>query len=453
MKIKFLGATGTVTGSKYLVSIDNQRILVDCGLFQGYKTLRLRNWANFPISPKSIDAVLLTHAHIDHSGYLPLLVKQGFRGPIYATGGTRDLCEILLPDSGFLQEEDARRANKYAYSKHAPALPLYTKADAEIALRQFSVVDFNKPQPLIKNGTVTWFHAGHIIGASSVLLHADQRRLLFSGDLGRPNDPMMKAPEHIPPADFLVLESTYGDRLHDKSDPIEKIGKIIVETAKRGGSILIPAFAVGRAQAILYFIYVLKNKRLIPDIPVFLDSPMGISATRILHHHIDELRLSREICTQFCNIAKYTPTVDESKAIHEFSMPKIIISASGMLTGGRVLHHLKFLGPDPRNTILLTGYQAGGTRGDRLLLGEKEIKMLGEMVPIRAQIEIISNTSAHADYEEILAWISGMKTPPRKVFITHGEPTAALGLKNHIETELRWRCHIPEYLDEENLSP
>lgn len=451
MKLTFLGATETVTGSKYLLESEHQKILVDCGLFQGYKELRLRNWAPLPIDPKLIDAVVITHAHIDHTGYLPLLVKNGFSGPIYATEATYDLCSILLPDSGHIQEEDTKRANKYGYTKHKPALPLYTKADAEIALKQFKIIQYGKPYPYIKDGSITWQRAGHILGSSFIQFDVNGVKTLFTGDMGRLQDPVMKPPATIQALDYLIIESTYGNRLHNKSHPKEKIADIINKTAKRGGTVLIPSFAVGRAQSLLYYLFQLKNEKCIPNLPVFLDSPMAINATDILCKHANEHQLTPEQCHLACNVAKCTNTPDESKAIDQQLMPKIIISASGMATGGRILHHLKFFAPDYRNTILFTGYQAGGTRGARILKGEKEIKLFGQMVPINAQVESLTNTSAHADYEEMLTWLKRFKKPPRKVFITHGESDAANSLKKHIEKELGWKCIVPRYLDKVEL--
>ncbi|MFI4954851.1 MAG: MBL fold metallo-hydrolase RNA specificity domain-containing protein [Gammaproteobacteria bacterium] len=452
MKLTFMGATGTVTGSKYLLTDGSNKILVDCGLFQGYKELRLRNWGELPVDPHTIDAVVLTHAHIDHSGYLPLLVKHGFKGKIYCTPATKDLCSILLPDSGYLQEEEARLANKFHSSKHKPALPLYTKEDAIRSLKHFSVVDFDTPLKLLKTFTIRFHRAGHILGASLVSVKHHSISLLFSGDLGRPHDPVMRAPDIISETDYLVLESTYGDRLHASDDPQEKLGEIIRETAKRGGSVIIPAFAVGRAQTLLYYIYKLKLADKIPYMPIFLDSPMAEDATDLLCRYKNEHRQSEEECNKFCSVATYVKTLDESQEVDNLKIPSIIISASGMATGGRVLHHLKALAPNYRNTILFTGYQAGGTRGDRILKGEREIKIFGEMIPVKAQVESISNLSAHADYQEILDWLCNFKNNPRKVFITHGEPEAALSLKKKIEEKFGWDCVVPHYLQKENLS-
>ena len=447
MELTFLGATETVTGSKYLIKINGNKILVDCGLFQGQKELRLRNWASLPINPANIDAVLITHAHIDHTGYLPLLVKNGFKGPIYATQGTFDLCSILLPDSGYLQEEDAKRANRYHYSKHHPALPLYTKKDAEMALKQFRTVAFGKPYHILPESNVIWHRAGHILGASFIHIHTPTTKLLFTGDMGRETDPIMKPPAIIQETDYLVIESTYGDRLHDRGDPTVKIAKIINETIKHGGSVLIPAFAIGRAQHLLYCLYQLRTTKKIPNIPIYLDSPMAIDATELLSKYTQEHRLTPKECAASCNIAIYTRTIEESKAIYENSMPKIIISASGMMEGGRVLHHVKILAPDFRNTILLTGFQAAGTRGAALIKGERDIKVHGEMFHVRAHIEDLTMLSAHADYKDILSWLKNFTRPPRKVFITHGEPQGALSLKYHIESQLGWDCYIPHYLD------
>lgn len=451
MQITFLGATKTVTGSKYLITVDSKKILVDCGLFQGYKELRLRNWNKLPIDPHQIDAVILTHAHIDHSGYLPLLVKNGFKGKIYCTQGTKDLCAILLPDSGHIQEEDANRANKYHYSKHKPALPLYTREEAIRAIDQFSPIDFNEPTQLFDSLTVTLLPAGHIIGSSLVKLEHKNKSLLFTGDLGRPHHPVMKAPAIIHSADYLVVESTYGDRLHDRSNPLDQLAETINSTVANGGSIVIPAFAVGRSQDILYYLYQLKNDNRIPNIPIFLDSPMAQNVSDLMASHADEHRLTRDQCHAVCQIAHYVKTPDESKELDQSPAPSIIISASGMLEGGRVLHHLKVFLRDHRNTVLLTGYQDPGTRGDRLQRGETEIKIHGEMVPVRAKIVAMSNMSAHADYEEILGWLKHFTHKPIKTFITHGDQDSTASLKSKIEQTLGWKCEIPDYLQSATL--
>jgi metallo-beta-lactamase family protein len=451
MKITFLGANGTVTGSKYLVEVENKKFLVDCGMFQGLKKLRLRNWEKFPVSPRSIDAVLLTHAHIDHSGYLPVLVKNGFEGKVFATQATKELCSILLPDSGYLQEDEARRANKYGYSKHKPAKPLYTKKDALNSLEYFQAVELGHSYRLFDELSFHLSGAGHILGSSFINLTQDKTSIVFSGDIGRPHDPIMKPPAHIQSADYLVMESTYGDRLHEEADPMQQIEEIVNRTIKRGGSVIIPAFAVGRAQMLLYYIYKLKEAEKIPDVPVYLDSPLAIKATNIFNAHSAEHRLTKEITQEVCNVAKYTRTPEESKQIDLDSRPKIVISASGMATGGRILYHLKVFATDPRNTILFVGYQAVGTRGDRMIRGEKEIKIHGEYFQVKAEVEDLHNMSAHADYAEILDWLQNFKNAPRKVFITHGETEAAKSLKEKIEAKFGWDCCIPEYLQTEIL--
>lgn len=451
MKLTFLGAVQTVTGSKYLLNFGTKKILVDCGLFQGLKELSLRNWDIPAFDPANIDAVVLTHAHIDHSGYLPLLVKNGFKGPIYCSAGTYDLCKILLPDSGYLQEEEARLANLLGYSKHKPALPLYTKEDAHIALQQFHSVDFGIEYNIEKVASFTLHHAGHILGASFVMIKSQNTSLLFSGDMGRPYDPIMRPPAIMQTADYLVMESTYGDRTHDPSDPAEQIAGAINHTAKRGGTIIIPAFAVGRAQTMLYYIHQLKKTNRIPNIPVFLDSPMAISATELLCRHANEHRLSPAQCVDICSEVTYVNTAQESKTIDNYHTPMIIISASGMLEGGRVLHHLQAFLPDHRNTVLFTGYQAAGTRGEAIVKGKSEIKIHGSMVPVEAEIIVMENLSAHADANEILAWLKNFNKPPKETFLTHGEPQAAEVLKEKIETELRWNCVIPKYLDTHEL--
>ncbi len=452
MEITFLGATQTVTGSKYLVSHQGKKILIDCGLFQGLKELRLRNWAAFPISPKEIDAVILTHAHIDHSGYLPLLAKNGFRGKIYSTPGTFDLCKILLPDSGHLQEEEARYANKKGFSKHKPALPLYTQKDAEHVLSQFEAIDFNQSTSLGNEFDFLFYPAGHILGAALVLLRWKEKSLLFTGDLGRPHDLIMNPPTQISSTDYLVTESTYGNRLHPQTDLKEEMAQIIRRTVARGGVIVVPAFAVGRAQALLYLVYELKREKKIQDIPVFLNSPMATDATHLYCTYHSEHRLRSEECKGMCNAAKFVHSVEESKALNQRKDPMIIISASGMATGGRVLHHLKAFAPDSKNTILLIGFQAAGTRGAALASGTKMIKIHGEAISVRAEVVSVEGLSAHADYAEILQWMKGFKTLPKKIWITHGESQSAQALAQHVQAQFGKTCDIPQYLEKVQLS-
>ncbi|MFP5344581.1 MAG: MBL fold metallo-hydrolase RNA specificity domain-containing protein [Gammaproteobacteria bacterium] len=450
MDITFLGATGTVTGSKYLLGAGKSRILVDCGLFQGYKHLRLRNRAPFSADPKEIDAVVLTHAHIDHSGYLPLLVKNGFSGKIYCSAATRDLCAILLPDSGHLQEEEARYANKRGSSKHRPALPLYTLDDAQRALQQFTPVAFNKDVDL-GGVSARLIPNGHMLGSGCALLKDHHTSLLFPGDLGRPNDLILHEPAAVQRADYLVMESTYGNRRHHPSDPQIALAEIIHRTIARHGVMVIPSFAVGRAQTLLYYIHLLKATQAIPDIPVFLDSPMAADATRIFHEHRALHRLTDAQCDAMCRAAHIVNSPEESKALDRRHGPMIIISASGMATGGRVLHHLKTFAPDARNTILFAGFQAGGTRGAAMLNGAESIKIFGEYVPVRAEVVALDNLSAHADYGEILDWLEHFERAPRTTFITHGEPAAADALRHHIEERFGWRVCVPDYLEKVKL--
>jgi metallo-beta-lactamase family protein len=357
----------------------------------------------------------------------------------------------LLPDSGHIQEEDAIEANKYHFSKHHPALPLYTMEDGKKALYQFHPIPFNEPHQLFDSLSVTLFPAGHIIGSSLIKLESKNKTIIFTGDLGRPNDPIMKPPAIMTNANYLVVESTYGDRLHEQADPLDQIADAVQTTLAKGGSVIIPAFAVGRTQDLLYFLYLLRNTQRIPDVPIFLDSPMAQNVSDLLIHHVNEHRLTAQQCKDLCAIARYVKTPDESKAIDQLNTPAIIISASGMIEGGRILHHLKIALRDHRNTILLTGYQAPGTRGDRLIQGESEIKIHGEMIPVRAKIIALKNMSAHADYNEMLDWLKNFTQKPQKVFITHGDQNSSLSLKNKIEQKFGWKCEIPDYLQTEVL--
>ena len=447
LSIQFLGATGTVTGSKYLIRAGAKRVLIDCGLFEGLKQLRLRNWDAPPVDPREVDAVVLTHAHLDHSGYLPLFVKRGFGGPVFCSHATEDFCRILLPDSGYLQEEEAEYANRHGFSKHAPALPLYTLRDAERCLGSLTPVSYRSTTDLGGGLRIRLLPAGHILGAAMILLEYGGTSVLFSGDLGRPADPVIVAPATVEYADYLVLESTYGDRLHEAVDPGIRLAEVINRTVAHGGSVIVPAFAVGRAQQLLYHIHRLKEERAIRDVPVFLNSPMAADVTQLYRKYQGEHRLTPAECAAVCTTAHIVNTVEESKELNTRTFPMIIISASGMATGGRILHHLRAFAPDPRNTILFTGFQAAGTRGAAMVAGATEVKIHGQYVPVRARVEALPNLSAHADYGETLGWLRGFTRPPRQVFLTHGEPVAADALRHRIEEQLRWPCRVPDYLE------
>jgi len=460
--LTFLGATGTVTGSRFLLKTAHKQYLIDCGLFQGLKELRLRNWEPFPISPEDIDAVILTHAHIDHTGYLPRLVHYGFKGTIYATTATTDLCQILLPDSAHLQEEDAEYANKKHFSKHSPALPLYTTEDALQALELFTPIAYGSRLQLDDGVSLTFRDAGHILGSSFIDLRlsidGEQRRLLFSGDLGRPNQPILRDPHTVFGADYLIVESTYGDRLHGNEDPKEVMARIINESIRRGGVLLIPSFAVGRTQELLYTIRELEEANRIPHLPIYMDSPLAIKATKIFSKNKQDFDLkSKTLELKGKNVLEtaqlhFAQTQEESKAINKIKSNAIIISASGMATGGRILHHLFNRLPDPKNTVLFIGYQAVGTRGRTILDGAESVKIHGQYVPIRAHIESTSCFSAHADYHEILAWLSNFNSGPRKVFIVHGEPEPARSLSDKINQHFGWSTELPEYLSQYQIS-
>jgi metallo-beta-lactamase family protein len=452
MEIIFLGATGTVTGSKYLLSSGSTHVLIDCGLFQGLKSLRLRNWDRLPLDLATLSAVVLTHAHIDHSGYLPLLVKQGFKGKVYCSSATRELCSILLPDSGRLQEEQAEYANRHKISKHQPALPLYTQEDAELALQHLHAIDFEQEVMVGSDITFCLYPAGHIPGAASIVMRDSNTSIIFSGDLGRPDDPIMNPPTPLHGADYLVLESTYGNRKHPAQDALQLLGDIINRTAQREGVVVIPAFAVGRTQMLLHYLRLLKDAGTIPDIPTYLNSPMAVDATDIFYRHHLEHRLSFEQCVAACSVAKIVRTAEESKALNRRKGPMIIIAGSGMATGGRVVHHLKAFAPDPRNTILFAGFQAEGTRGAAMVGGAKSIRIHGEDVPVLAEIEAIDTLSAHADYAQIIEWLKSMKQVPRQVFVTHGEQAAATAMVQHIDEELHWPARVPEYMEIVQLS-
>ena len=442
MKLSFLGAAGCVTGSKYLVEHEGTTVLVDCGLFQGYKNLRLLNWDPLPFNAAKLDAVVLSHAHLDHSGALPLLMQHGFRGPIYATPATTELCGLLLPDSGHLQEDDARFANRHKTSRHNPALPLYTEEDARAVLRLFKPlkVDHSITVGSLK---IKFRSSGHILGASSVELSTDNGSVLFSGDVGRPDDLIIKAPVPLQHADYLVIESTYGDRLHDVNDNGITLADVITRTAARGGMVLVPSFAVGRAQNLLYEIYLLKKAGKIPDLPVFLDSPMAIDSLHIYTKYRNEHRLSVDECKGMSAVSKICRTVDESRALDQLRYPAIIISASGMATGGRILHHLRSMASDHRNSVVFAGYQAAGTRGAKMLAGDQTVRIFGEDIAINAEVVSLPSMSAHADAGQLITWMKTLKKIPKHVFVTHGEPASADALRLRISRELGWDVSVP----------
>lgn len=446
VSITFLGGADTVTGSKYLVQHKDERLLVDCGLFQGYKPLRLRNWNPLPVPPKAVHAVLLTHAHLDHSGYLPLLAKEGFKGHVFASTGTRDLCKILLPDSGHIQEEDAEFANRKGFSKHAPALPLYTRQDALDCQSLIKTVTLGTTFQPIPGWRATFSSAGHILGACSILLEVAGRRILFSGDLGRPDDSLMNPPDRPSAADTVLIESTYGDRAHPQDKLLAELGPALHRLAARGGVAVVPVFAVGRAQALLHAINQLKANGDIPHaLPVFLDSPMAVHTTHLFEHHTGEHRLNTSEVRALTHSATMVNSTDESKALASRHGPMVILSASGMATGGRVLHHLEHHAGVHRNMIILTGYQAPGTRGATLASGAPSVRIHGHDVAVKAEVVCLQSASAHADGNQLLDWLRSMPSAPAQVYVVHGERQASDTLRLRIQRELGWRAVVPEH--------
>ncbi|HSC29017.1 MAG TPA: MBL fold metallo-hydrolase [Vicinamibacterales bacterium] len=484
LSLTFLGAARTVTGSKYLLETGSARVLVDAGLFQGPKELRLRNWQNdLPIETTHIDAIVLTHAHLDHCGYLPRLVSHGFKGRVFCTAGTKDLCNIVLPDSGRIQEEDAENANRGQYSKHRPALPLYTEADAFRALSLLQPVGYDRPMPAADGVEVDFINAGHLLGSSYARVRADGLTILFGGDLGRFDRPVLPDPTIVEEADYLLVESTYGDRRHVDGDDGEKLAAVIRQTVERGGRVIIPSFAIGRVEELIYWIRKLEDEKRIPVLPVFLDSPMAVEAlgrySERLHELDEEMqpenrdekgplgpadrgepverrrahaRHERNVCAFCTERFRTVASAAESKQLTQSKTPAVIISASGMATGGRVLHHLAAALPDSRNTVLFVGYQAAGTRGRRLVDGEAQVKIHGSMVPVRARIERIESMSAHADSGEILRWLGGFIGPPQQTFIVHGEIPAMEALSAAIQTQLGWKIHMPDHKERVELA-
>ena len=443
--LSFLGGAGTVTGSRYLVTDSTTRTLIDCGLFQGFKVLRQRNRSPFPVSPSSIDALVLTHAHLDHSGYIPALVRDGFHGRIYASEGTIALCRIMLLDSAHLLEEEANHAARHGWSRHERPRPLYTVDDAMASLDHFVAVRDGQEIALPGSMNLRFSSAGHILGAMSAYLDVEGQRLCVTGDLGRPDDPLMRPPHPFDGADVLVTESTYGDRRHSEVNPEDQLADIVRRTVHRGGVVLIPAFAVGRTETILLHLSRLRERGELPDVPVHVNSPMAVSVADVYRSHPDQHRISLDEVERMYGLATPVRSVDESKLLNLRGGPMIIISASGMLTGGRILHHLRAYGPEARNTIVLTGFQAPGTRGARLLAGERSLRIFGNDVPIRAEVAVIDSMSAHADADDLLAWMSGAPRPPRAVYVTHGEPSAADTLRLRIERELGWTAEVPDH--------
>jgi len=443
LQLTFLGAAGTVTGSRYLLDIGTKRLLIDCGLFQGLKELRLRNWAPPPVDPASIDAIILTHAHLDHSGYIPRLVKEGFRGPVYCSASTLELCRILLPDSGHLQEEDAQYANRGGFSRHHPALPLYTFQDAEDCLTLFEAVKVGSRWEPAEGMIAQASPAGHILGATFVRVEHRGVSVTFSGDLGRHADALMKTPAPPAATDYLVIESTYGDRRHPEVDPRSELGGWLRHALGRNGVVVMPTFAVGRAQALMLHIAGLKAAGHIPDVPVFLDSPMAIDATALHGFFRAEHRLSDAECRRIFGAVGLVNTPDQSKELDRRGGPMIVLAASGMATGGRVLHHLKTFIGDARNLVLFAGFQAPGTRGAALVAGAGSVRIHGQDFAVRAEIGQLEAMSAHADADELLAWMSPLDPPPRRVFVTHGEAGAAGALRDRIEREYGCPAIVP----------
>jgi metallo-beta-lactamase family protein len=454
--LTFLGAAGTVTGSKHLLDLGDHRVLVDGGLFQGLKELRLRNWAAFPIDPKRVDAVVLTHAHLDHCGYLPRLVAGGFRGRIFCTAGTRDLCTLVLPDSAHIQEEDARLANRRGFSKHSPALPLYTELDAARTLTQLQPVGYERPMPVVPGVEVEFLNAGHLLGSAYARITIGDKTILFGGDLGRYGRPVLPDPAPVAETDVLLLESTYGDRLHEPDDGGVRLAAIVNQTVQRNGRVIIPSFAVGRVEELLYWLRRLERSKQIPTLPVYVDSPMAAGALQFYTQRCNELdadlRSGEHEASAFgTERMTVVASAQESMELVSSSTPAIVIAASGMATGGRVLHHLAAGLPNPNNTVLFVGYQSAGTRGRQLCDGARKVKIQGQEVPVAARIERLDSMSAHADVGEIMRWLSGFSRPPTMTYLVHGEPAGLEALGARIQTDLGWPIHIAGYLEKVEL--
>jgi metallo-beta-lactamase family protein len=463
VKLTFLGAARTVTGSKHLLDVDGQQVLVDCGLFQGLKDLRARNWQPLPVRADGIGAVVLTHAHLDHCGFLPRLVNQGFRGRVFCTPATAELARIVLADAAHLQEEDAERANRKGYTKHAPALPLFTTADASRAMSMLQPVGYDRPMPVAPGMTVEFLNAGHLLGSAyaRVRVESAKKTILFGGDLGRYARPVLPDPTPVAEADVLLVESTYGNRIHEPDQDGARIADIISKTVARGGKVIIPAFALGRVEELLYWIKRLEQEGRIPVVPVYVDSPMAAAVLKAYRSRADELdpeittavgdgaraQAFRKLCLFCTEKLKVVSTIPESRAIQESRTPSIVISASGMATGGRVLHHLARALPDARNTVLFAGYQAAGTRGRLLIEGAPTTRIHGQDVPVAADIKIVDFMSAHADANEILQWLRGFTKPPALTCLVHGEPAPMDELSARIEAELQWRVRTPVHLE------
>lgn len=460
-RLTFLGAAGTVTGSKHLLEVGAHRILVDCGLFQGLKDLRLRNWETLPIAAADIDAVVLTHAHLDHVGYLPRLVAQGFRGRVFCTPGTRDLCTLVLSDAARIQEEDARDANRHGYSKHKPALPLYTVEDAELALTLLQPVGYNRPVPVVGGTaaaavTVEFINAGHLLGSSYARVRTPDESILFGGDLGRFGRPVLPDPTMVDAADILLLESTYGDRVHEPDDGGAALAAIVKDAHERGGKLIIPAFAIGRVGEVIYWLDRLEEAQRIPVLPVFVDSPMASRALEFYAAHADELDADMRVGRQgvrafFTRRMTMVASPQQSKELVASRKPSIVIASSGMATGGRVLYHLAATLPDPRNTVMFVGYQAAGTRGRLIVDGATTVRMKGRDVSIAARVVRLDSMSAHADADEIMRWLAGFKAPPRMTYLVHGEPVALRALEQRINTEKGWPVHVAAHQERVEL--
>jgi metallo-beta-lactamase family protein len=450
-ELTFLGAARTVTGSKYLLEQNGRRVLFDCGLFQGLKALRLRNWEEFPVPPASIDAVVLTHAHLDHVGYLPRLVAQGFRGRVICTAGTADLCQLVLPDAGRIQEEDARQANRHGYTKHHPALPLYTESDAYRALSQLRPRGYQQSIEAAPGISVEFVPAGHLLGSAYVLARLDGKgTILFGGDLGRYDRPVLRDPANAVDADLVLVESTYGDRDHAADDDGTMLAEVIHDTVRRGGKLIIPSFAIGRVEELLYWVRRLEQERRIPVLPVYVDSPMAVEALRYYSARVAELDPEMRPAgkdalvfgsTRFQTVA----SPQQSKELTASKRSAIVISASGMATGGRVLHHMAAALPDKKNTVLFVGHQAVGTRGRQLVDGASEVRIHGQQIAVAARIVKIDSMSAHADRGEILRWLGTLPHRPGRLCLVHGEPVAMDALKALVKDRLGWDAHTPEH--------